>query len=260
MGGLINTFKKFFTNKTTVTIVGIVAGLGVLVGFYLYRVNQSVSPTRIPVAKRTLTATSEITKDDIEYVKVSSSFLNKAEIITNVNDLINHYVSTGTSIAKGGMFYQTQVVEKKEIPNSIFEEIPDGYTIYQLKVDNDSTYANSIFPDDIIDLWLKTESNGFLVYGRFISNIKVLAVRDANGQNVFDVASGRTPAWLLFAVKTNMYRYLKMAEYISGMTITPVPYNNYYTSSVGSTEYSSEDLIKMIEAESMEMGGSGKYE
>ena len=50
MGGIKNTFTKFFTNKTTVTILGVVLGLGVLVGFYIYRVNKEVNPTRVPVA------------------------------------------------------------------------------------------------------------------------------------------------------------------------------------------------------------------
>lgn len=257
MGGLFTTIKKFFINKTTVTFLGIVVGLAVLVGFYMYRVNTAVSPTKVPVAKHDLNATDEITRDDIEYVKISSKFLNKADVYTEkeVDTLINHYVATGTSIPKGGMFYKTQVVEKKELPNSIFDEIPDGYTIYQLKVDNISTYANSIFPGDKIDLYLKTEVDGQLVFGKFITNIEVLAVRDNAGQNVFDVTSGKTPAWLLFAVKTDLYRYLKIAEFASNMQIIPVPVNNLYEDNVGSTEYTDDQLIKYIENLSMRMEG-----
>lgn len=254
MGGKKNVFAKFLTNKTTVTLVGIVLGLGVLVGFYMYRVNKEVNPTRIPVAKNAISATEEITKDDIEYVKVSSSFLKKRDVYKTVNDLVGKYVATGTSIPKGGMFYTEQVVEKKELPNAIFDEIPEGYTIYQLKVDNTTTYANSIYPGDKIDLWLKTSENGILVFGEFISNIEVLAVRDSSGQNVFDVTSGRTPAWLLFAVKTEMYRYLKIAESISGLSIIPVPKNNLVNPDVGSTEYSSQELIDILDNQTMRMG------
>lgn len=254
MGGKKNVFAKFLTNKTTVTLVGIVLGLGVLVGFYMYRVNKEVNPTRIPVAKKAISATEEITKDDIEYVKVSSSFLKKRDVYKTVNDLVGKYVATGTSIPKGGMFYTEQVVEKKELPNAIFDEIPEGYTIYQLKVDNTTTYANSIYPGDKIDLWLKTSENGILVFGEFISNIEVLAVRDSSGQNVFDVTSGRTPAWLLFAVKTEMYRYLKIAESISGLSIIPVPKNNLVNPDVGSTEYSSQELIDILDNQTMRMG------
>ena len=152
------------------------------------------------------------------------------------------------------MFYTSQVVEKKELPNAIFDEIPEGYTIYQLKVNETTTYANSIYPRDRIDLWLKTTQDGMLVFGEFISNIEVLAVRDKSGQNVFDVTSGRQPAWLLFAVKTDMYRYLKLAENIPGMNIIPVPKNNLVNPDIGSTEYSSQELIDLIDSQVQRMG------
>ena len=256
MGSLINTFKRFFTNKTTVTILGVVAGVLVLFFFYMYRVNNAVNPREVPIATRTIAATEEITKDDIEIVEIGSSFLSNADVYTSANDLVGKYVNTGTSIPKGGLFYASQIVEKEELPNSIFDEIPDGYTIYQLKVNNDSTYANSIYPGDRIDLWMTTTQDGLIYYGEFIRSIEVLAVRDSSGENVFDVTSGRTPAWLLFAVPTDMYRYLKVAEFISSISITPVLRNTNYNSEVGSTEITNDVLLQMIENKIMDMGAT----
>ena len=256
MGSLINTFKRFFTNKSTVTILGVVAGVLVLFFFYMYRVNNAVNPREVPIATRTIAATEEITKDDIEIVEIGSSFLSNADVYTSANDLVGKYVNTGTSIPKGGLFYTSQIVEKEELPNSIFDEIPDGYTIYQLKVNNDSTYANSIYPGDRIDLWMTTTQDGLIYYGEFIRSIEVLAVRDSSGENVFDVTSGRTPAWLLFAVPTDMYRYLKVAEFISSISITPVLRNTNYNSEVGSTEITNDVLLQMIENKIMDMGAT----
>lgn len=253
MGSLLNTFKKFFTNKTTVTILGVVVGVAVLFGFYTYRVNNAVNPTWVPVATRTIAATEEITSDDIKMEEIGSSFLTD-DIITSTNDLVGKYINTGTSIPEGGMFYTSQIVEKEELPNSIFDEIPDGYTIYQLRVNNESTYANSIFPGDRIDLFMTTTQDDLIYFGEFIRSIEVLAVRDANGENVFDVTSGRTPAWLLFAVPTDMYRYLKVAEYIANVTITPVPRNRTYNTESGSTEITNEELLQMIQSHIMDMG------
>lgn len=256
MGSLINTFKRFLTNKTTVTILGVVSGILVLFFFYMYRVNNAVNPTEVPVAKRTIAATEEITKDDIEMVEIGSSFLSKIDVYRYANDLVGKFVNTGTSIPKGGLFYTNQVVEKEELPNSIFDEIPDGYTIYQLRVNNETTYANSIYPGDKIDLWMTTKQDGLIYYGEFIRGIEVLAVRDSSGENVFDVTSGKTPAWLLFAVPTDMYRYLKVAEFISGITITPLLRNENYNSDVGSTEITNDVLLQMIESKIMDMGAT----
>ena len=247
----MGALKKFLSNKTTITFLGVILGVAVLVGGYIFRVEKSVSSIRIPVAKRALGPTEMITKDDIEYVRVNNTFISKADIFTEstVSKLVEHFVNTGTSIPKGGVFYKNQVVEKKELPNSIFDSIKQGYTIYQLKVDNTTTFANSIFPDDVIDLWIRTTTTeGKLVYQEFISDIQVLAVRDASGQNVFDVTSGRTPAWLLFAVKTDMYRYLKIAKYLPNIEILPLPTNNYNsaTSTEHEAEYANKELKKLI--------------
>lgn len=249
MGGKKNVFTKFLTNKTTVTLVGIVLGLGVLVGFYIYRVNKQVNPTRIPVAKRAISATEEITKDDIEYVKVSKKFLKKIDVYQSVTNLVGKYVSTGTSIPKGGMFYTAQVVEKKELPNAIFDEIPEGYTIYQLKVDNNTTYANSIYPGDKIDLWLKTKNEGKYVYEEFITNIEVLSVKDSKGQNVFDVSNGRTPAVLVFAVTDEMFSYLSKIGYLSGMDLYPVPINKKNSDKNATTEITNDALRTLIDSQ-----------
>lgn len=256
MGSLLNTFKKFFTNKTTVTILGVVVGIAVLFGFYTFRVNSAVNPTKVPVATRTLSATEEITSDDIKMVEIGSSFLSDVDVIKDTRNLTGKYVTTGTSIPKGAMFYTSQVVEKEELPNSIFDEIPDGYTIYQLRVNNQTTYANTIFPGDKIDLWLSVNQDGLIYFGEFIRGIEVLAVRDQDGQNVFDVSSGNTPAWLLFAVPTDMYRYLKVAEYISSMTVTPVPRNKAYNTESGSTEITNDQLKSMISDRIQDMGAT----
>lgn len=257
MGNLIQTLKKFLTNKNTVTILGVIAGVIVLWVFYNMRVNEAISPTKVPIANREILATEEITKDDISYVEVNNELLKKAKVITNANQLIGYYVNVGTSVPEGGMFYTSQIVEKKELPNSITDQIPDGYTLYQLKVTNDTTFANSIYPGDRIDLFLKTTVDGKIVYGCFIESIEVLAVRDSSGQNVFDSSTNRTPAWLLFAVPSDtnkypetgeLYHLLKSIEFVSGMQLFPVPRNKMYTADAGETQIKSDYLRDLVES------------
>lgn len=247
MGNLITTLRRFFTNKNTVTILGVLAGVIVLWVFYNYRVNQAINPQRVPVATRNILAREEITKDDITYVEVNSELLKKAKVITNQNLLVGYYVNIGTSIPEGAMFYTSQVVEKKELPDAITDEIPEGYTLYQLKVDNTKTFANSIYPGNRIDLYLKATQDGKIIFGCFIKSIEVLAVRDSSGQDVFDSASNRTPAWLLFAVPNDMHQLLKSIDYISGMELLPIPRNRTYTAEAGETEYDSDYLIDLVQ-------------
>ena len=224
----MGAIKKFLTNKTTVTFVGIILGIIVLVVGYFYRVEKSLSTVRVPVAKRTLVATELITADDIEYVKVNPEFLRTVSVYTqsNINSVVNHYVNVGTSIPKGGLFFTDQVVEKKELPNSIFDSIGDDEYIYQLKVNEQNTNYNSIFPGDTIHLRMIMNANDKQVNGYLIQNIQVLAVRDASGNNIFDGVQPGSSAWLLFVVNKEMFETLEMAEFIGGITIVPDAENN----------------------------------
>lgn len=256
MGNLINTFKKFFTNKNTVTIFGVIAGVVVLWVFYNMRVNQAISPQKVPIATRDIMAKEEITKDDFEMVEVNSALLKKAKVITNTTLLTGHYVNIGTSIPKGGMFYTTQVVEQKDLPDSVLDYIPNGYTLFQLKVDNNSTFANSIYPGNRIDLYLEAKQDNKYVFGKLVESIEVLAVRDAQGQDVFDSSSTRTPAFLLFAVPSDknsevgdLYTLLNNIKRISGMNLVPVPRNKHYTTDAGATAIASDELRAMVEAQ-----------
>ncbi|MDE6284897.1 MAG: hypothetical protein K2M17_04055, partial [Bacilli bacterium] len=205
-------------------------------------------------ATRDIKAAEEITKDDFEFIEVNSTLLKKASVITQANLLTGYYVNVGTSIPKGGMFYTSQVVEKKELPNSILDEIPNGYTLYQLKVSNETTFANSIYPGDRIDLYLNTKQDGKIVFGKLIESIEVLAVRDSSGQNVFDSSSTRTPAWLLFAVPSDpnsdvgdLHSLLMDIEQISGMSLRPVPRNKTYTTDAGATRVANDTLLAIVQ-------------
>lgn len=249
MGNIINNIKNVLLNRNTVTILAVIAGVIVLWFFYNMTVNNAIDPQRVPVATRNIMAKEMITNEDFEFRDISSEFLRNANVITNSNQLVGYYVKNETSIPEGGMFYREQVVERSELKEREQEDLPDGYTLYQLEVDNNSTYANSIYPGDKIDLWLKAEVDGKIVYDEFINSIEVIAVKDSRGQNVFDNGGiGREPAVLLFAVKTEMYEYLYLIERISGMNLYPVPRNELYTIEGAEVDYSNDLLKGLIES------------
>lgn len=248
MNNIILKIKNIFLNRNTVTILGVIAGVIVLWFAYTITLNKAIDPKRVPVASKDITAGTIITKDDIEYVEINADVLKKARVITSSAALIGKYVNNGTSIAKGAMFYQDQVVPKSDLVERELETIPKGYTMYWLKVDNTSTYANSIYPGDKIDLWLKANVEGSLVYEEFITSIEVLSVKDSSSQNVFDVSGSRTPNWLAFAVPVEIWTYLKNIETLSGLQLFPVPKNKMYTVENAPTEISNLQLKYYIDS------------
>lgn len=246
-----NTIRKFLRNKNTVTILGVIIGMLVLYFSYNYRVKQAIDPISVPCAKVSIGATKEITADQIEYVKLSSNYLNKnPNILRNASDVIGKRVATGTTIPINGLFYADQVVSADELPDAAFSNIPDGYTIYSLPVSLETTYGNTIYPGNYIDLYLKAvDEDGKLIYGKLVESIKVLDVKDSSGNHVFsDSEIKSTPAVLLFAVKDDMYLLLKKAELLTSnsIEILPVPRNASYSANPGETEIKSQYLESFI--------------
>ena len=247
MGNIINNLRKFLLNRNTVTILAVLAGVIVLWFFFFFSVSNAVNPQRVPVATRDITATEEITSEDFEFVEVNSEFLKNASVITSTSQLVGRYVKNETSIKEGAMFYTSQVVDREDLKEREQEDLPNGYTLYWLKVDNTSTYANSIYPGDKIDLWLRASLDGQIVYDEFITSIDVVSVKDSNGQNVFDGNEVRTPAWLSFAVPTEMFEYLSWIEYLN-WDLYPVPRNKLYTIEGAETAYSNLALNQLIDS------------
>lgn len=246
-------FKKILKNKSLVTIIAGIVCLAILFFAYRYRVNTAIKAVSIPVAVQELPARTEITEDKIKTIKVASAMLSD-NVIRNKTDIIGNYVNYNTFIPAGGLFYTSAVVEWSSMPDSAWSDIPEGNTIVSLSVNSTTTYGNSIFPGDKIDLYYKTnisKSGGsYLVLGKLIEGIEVLAVKDSTGKHIFKKGPEQTSAAaLIFSVPEDYHLLLKKALYLDG-EIIPVPRNANYNKE---TTISSEYLKELIEKETIEI-------
>ncbi len=240
MGNIIATIKRFLSNKNTVTIIGVMLGIVVLYVGYNYRVKSAIDTIKIPYAKKTITATTEITSDMVGLADVlRSTVSNNKTLISNVNNVVNtatpNCVRVGTAIPQGSYFYTEQVDTCSKIPVNVFQNMPDGYKPVTLPVDIQSTYGNSMYPGDYIDLYISMRQ-GLLVFGEFITKLPILDVRDSSGNSVFLTSVPTTPTALVFAVPKELYLLLSKAKLLSGISLIPVPGNASYTSEFLRTE------------------------
>ncbi len=247
MGNIINTIKKFIGNKNTVTILAILAGVIVLWYFYNYRVNQAITTISIPYAIEKIDSKSKIEADNIGTKEITKSTTVDSDIITDSSYLDGKYVCEGTSIPANGFLYKSQVCEQNEISTSILDKIDDGYGLFSLSVNNQTTYANSIGEGTRIDLYVFiTTSANENYYGRLIESIEVLEVRDSSGKNVFWDSSAGDSAEILFGVPEEYRNLLEIAKKLSGVTIVPVPRSSSYTQQPGETQIDSQELYSYI--------------
>lgn len=215
MNNLKASMKKFLGNKNTVTILGVILCLVILYIGYNYRINSKVELVQVPYAKETIQPRTYITQGMIGTMNVPKSFL-VGKYYTRTENIVGKYSNYNTIIAEGSLFYTDLVVSKEDLPDSAFQDVPEGYTVINYPVTIASTYANSMAPGSYINIYYKSlNDNDEIMFGKFISNIKVLDVKDSSGQHVFENSEEtRTPAYMLFAVPEETHLLLRKALYL----------------------------------------------
>lgn len=236
---------KLFRNKGIVTIIAIAACLAILFFAYRYRVNKAINAVSVPIATRTLEARKLIDEDDIKTVKVAYSMIT-SNVIINKEKIIGKYVNYNTFIPEGSLFYDSAVVTWSSMPDSTWSDIPEGNTIVSLSVNSQSTYGNSIYPGDKIDLYYQGSMGENRFVGKLIEGITVLAVKDERGNHIFKKSAEQTnAAALIFSVPENMHLLLRKAIYLNGYVI-PVPRNASYDADTTIYRESTNRIVEYI--------------
>jgi len=251
MNNFVISLKRFFKNKNTVTILGVVAIVALLYFAYNYTINKAVSPVQMPVAAKTIQPRTEITRDLITTISVPSISV-KGNAIRSVGQLTGKYTNVNSVIPEGSMFYKQMVVDKAELPDSAFTEVKDGEIPVQFKVSMESTYGNSIYPGNKIDIYMKAENElKQVMIGKLFENIEVLAVKDENGKHVFEnTEEDRKPAFILFGLQPEFFIILTKAQYMKtnyGVELILVPHGGLVPTE-GETQVSTQFLVDFIDA------------
>ena len=93
------------------------------------------------------------------------------------------------------------------------------------------------------------ESNDKILIGKLLQNVKVLAVLDSEGNNVFSNLDEKgTPSQLIFAVPQEYYILLNKAKYLQSVnsTLIPVPTDESLKDEAGDLQLSSDELKDYI--------------
>ena len=251
MNNVIISIKRFFKNKNTVTVLGVFAIIAILYFGYTTTINKATAPVKIPVAAQTIQPRTEITAGMYKLIDVPAIAVSK-NVIRQASRIIGKYSNFNTVIPEGSMFYTQTLVNKEELPDSAFTEVKEGEIPVQFKVSMESTYGNSIFPGNKIDIYMKAE-NEFkqVIFGRLFEDIKVLAVKDKKGKHVFENSEeDREPAYILFGLKEEYFILLSKAQYLKktfGVELILVPHGGMIPSE-GDTEVSTQYLVDFINA------------
>lgn len=251
------SLKGFLANKNTVTILGVLLAVVVLYVGYNYRIKSKINPVSVPYAVQTINPRTRITSEMIGTIDVPPSML-KGSPYRNKSDIIGKYVNVDSTIPQGSLFYARSLVTLDDLPDSLITQYPDGYVLVNMDVNTTTTYGNMVYPKNYIDIYLKVVNNidedeeeitDKIMIGKLIENVKVLAVIDSAGNDVFaDVQNPGTPAQIIFAVPEEYHILLRKAMYLRSYsaTLIPVPTNESLKEEPGEVAISNEALKDFI--------------
>lgn len=223
MNNLSASLKKFLGNKNTVTILGVLLCIVILVIGYNKTINSQIKLSQVPYALQTIQPKTLITSNMVGTMSVPQAFIKVGEYYKTADQVVGKYSNYNTMIAEGSLFYKDLLTEQKYLPDSYMYNVPKGSTVINYPVNMSTTYANSMMPGDYINIYFKAtlptaeseNDKDTIMFGKFLSNIEILSVKDSSGQHVFEnTEETRVPAYMLFAVKEEQHLLIRKALYL----------------------------------------------
>ena len=272
MNNFAASLKRFFSNKNTVTIIGVLVGIAVLYFGYNWRVNQQVEQVTVLVAKQNIQPRAKITSDMVETVSIARVMYDKMmgnygggiSVLRSSGELssftdgayanVNSLIPAGTPLIRN-----VNIVDRSKIPSSVLLKVDKGQIPYAFSINFNDTYGNAIMDGMYVDIYMKAvNDDGKPMIGKLIQNVKVLAVLDSSGQDVFEnTEETRTPATLIFSVDEDLHLLLRKANYLgsNSVELIPVPVTESISDEdyKGTVEITSSYLREFIESRTIDV-------
>ena len=250
MNSFTVTLNRFLRNKNTVTIIAVVLILVILYFGYSTTIKNAVTPVSVPVAATTIQPRTLITEEMVTTTDIAAKAVSD-DVITSTGAIIGKYSNVNSVIPKGSMFYSALLTTAKELPDSAFVKVGKNEVPYNFPVNMDTTYGNSMYPGNKIDIYMKAENtDGQIMVGKLVENIEILAVKDSNGKHVFEnTEEDRVPAFLIFGVSEEIIILMRKASYMDSFAVElfPVPHGGK-VDTTGQTQVSTQYLKDFINA------------
>lgn len=206
--------NKFLKNKNTVTILGVLACLIILFVGYNARINQKTALVTVYYANQTIQPKTLITEEMVSRTQVPQSFI-LGKYFRSYDDIVGKYSNYNSMIAEGSLFYYDLLIEESSLPDAVLYDINEGEKLVSVPVTSSSTYGNSIMPGNKVDIYVKLIDENKIVYGQYLTNVEVLAVKDSTGRNVFEnTTEARTPSYIYFSLPEAKYLLYSSMNYL----------------------------------------------
>jgi len=259
MNNFMISAKRFFTNKNTVTIIGVVIILVILYLGYNTAISRATQTVEVPTAREDLLPGQRIEAEDIEWVTIQGRLV-ASDVVRDSSQIVGKHVGVGMTIPAGSMFFKSALISFEEFPGSWLTLLGvDANGVVErphfFHTDLERTFANSILPGTQIDVFMRAVISAgdedIIIFGKLIEFITVLSVKDSSGVDVFvNQENIGDPAYLFFGVQEDLMVLLRVAVLLNraaGVELVVVPHGGA-NPIPGEIEVSSAFLRDFIES------------
>lgn len=256
-----NVWKKRLLSAFTV--VALI--LGILI-YTKVSINAEVNETLVIVTKADIPPRTEITKEMLTQHTVPSRAI-PLNAVLEPEEIIGKWTAEGYGISKNSFIYEDNIVSQEALPDSGLLKLKENEIAVPLLVNLESSLGNSIVPDANVDLYFRKilfdNDDSKALFGKLATQIRVVAVKDAQASNVFSTdgnASGKSKEDVkdernlmakiyIFAVPEEMGDLINKAKLLG--EVIPVSTGKSYNSSY-ETEVQKNVVVQYIESSTFE--------
>lgn len=251
MSNILIGVKKFISNKNVVTVLGLVLIVGIIYFSYNTTVKEKTNPITVYVASKTISPNTLITKDMVKRTMLPASAVT-SNVWRTEGDIVGKYSSMNSVIPAGSLFYKEVTIAAADKVDAIYDGLKKDEVLYNFPVSMVSTYGNTIAPGNVVDIYMKAvDDSGEIMVGKLLENVKILSVKDNNGNDVFsDLANKTSPAFIYFGVTEDVHILLRKASYLTnkGVELFPVPHGTVVSEEELTMKVSTQYLRDFINA------------
>lgn len=177
-----------------------------------WQMEKDLSMVQVPVAKKTLYYRTEITEEDIVYLKLPKSFIQE-KMILNAEEILNKVVSDEIMIAEGSYFTEEMLDDASLIQDKAVLSLKKGQAAYAINTDFIQTLGSTLQINQKIDLYcMISNRNENPIVDLLIEAVRIIDIKDRKGLALDDPQGTGIAGVIVVAVDQSLIPLLTMAN------------------------------------------------
>lgn len=204
--------RKGIWKKRLLSLLTVLLLVGSVMAYTRVKIGAEVK--QVVVTKVDIPPRTEITQEMLTSIAVPVRGVpNNA--IQNQKDIVGKWTVSGYGLSTNSFLYADKIVAKDKLPDAGILALQEHEVAFPLLVDLETSLGNSIIPNSRVDLYFrslvkdKNQATSSAIYGKVATQVRVVAVKDADADHVFD-EQGNTQAQVEEQAKKDKHQLAKI--------------------------------------------------